>query len=77
MPLCFPAEDPAGDPVSPPKGLNFFPEKRKLTMKEKKRRTVKIPDIPLSVPSETDPLGMYTGVPADRGEKPVQDADDL
>jgi len=27
--------------------------------------------------SETDPLGMWTGVPKDPHEKPVQDADDL
>lgn len=26
---------------------------------------------------DTDPLGMYTGVPRDPYEKPVQDADDL
>ncbi len=26
---------------------------------------------------ETDPQGMYTGVPKDPDEKPVQDADDL
>lgn len=26
---------------------------------------------------ETDPQGMYTGVPADPYEKPIQDADDL
>ena len=25
----------------------------------------------------TDPQGMYTGVPTDLNEKPVQDADDL
>lgn len=25
----------------------------------------------------TDPMGSYTGVPADPTEKPVQDADDL
>ncbi len=25
----------------------------------------------------TDPLGMYTGVPANKDEKPVQDSDDL
>ncbi|MBQ7330651.1 MAG: hypothetical protein IJW94_02520 [Oscillospiraceae bacterium] len=25
----------------------------------------------------TDPLGMYTGIPEDRLETPVQDADDL
>lgn len=27
--------------------------------------------------SKTDPLGMWTGVPQDPYEKPVQDADDL
>ncbi len=27
--------------------------------------------------SPSDPLGSYTGVPADPKEKPVQDADDL
>lgn len=25
----------------------------------------------------TDPFGSYTGIPADKDEKPVQDADDL
>lgn len=25
----------------------------------------------------TDPMGSYTGIPADRDEKPVQDVDDL
>lgn len=28
-------------------------------------------------PSNTDPNGMYTGVPREPYEKPVQDADDL
>lgn len=28
-------------------------------------------------PSSTDPNGMYTGVPREPYEKPVQDADDL
>ena len=28
-------------------------------------------------PSNTAPNGMYTGVPRERYEKPVQDADDL
>lgn len=28
-------------------------------------------------PSGTDPLGMYTGIPEDRFELPVQDVDDL
>ena len=27
--------------------------------------------------SETDPLGMYTGVPMEDGEMPIQDEDDL
>ena len=27
--------------------------------------------------SQTDPLGMYTGVPMEEGEMPIQDADDL
>ena len=27
--------------------------------------------------SIADPMGMYTGVPLDRREQPVQDADDL
>ncbi|MGN0687668.1 MAG: hypothetical protein ACI4KA_06150 [Oscillospiraceae bacterium] len=30
-----------------------------------------------TVPSETDPQGMYTGVPENPYEVPVQDADDL
>ncbi len=28
-------------------------------------------------PSKTDPLGMYTGMPADPYDTPVQDVDDL
>lgn len=28
-------------------------------------------------PSDTDPLGMYTGVPEEPFERPVQDADDM
>ena len=28
-------------------------------------------------PSDTDPLGMYTGVPQQPDDLPVQDADDL
>ena len=30
-----------------------------------------------TVPSSTDPLGMYTGMPEDPDTMPVQDADDL
>ena len=44
-------------------------------MKRKDHGKKKI-DSPMG-PSGTDPLGMYTGVPADRKEVPVQDADDL
>ena len=28
-------------------------------------------------PSKTDPFGSYTGVPEDKNDTPVQDADDL
>ena len=28
-------------------------------------------------PSDTDPQGMYTGLPLNEDERPVQDADDL
>ena len=35
-------------------------------MKDKKKEIIK-----------TDPLGSYTGRPADKLDKPVQDADDL
>lgn len=31
----------------------------------------------VNIAPETDPQGMYTGVPEDPYEKPVQDADDL
>lgn len=30
-----------------------------------------------TVPSSTDPLGMYTGIPENPNDLPVQDADDL
>lgn len=44
-----------------------------------KRRTEWTGERPCEVvdPSNTDPQGMYTGVPDDPWEKPVQDADDL
>lgn len=38
-------------------------------MKKKKRKNL--------YQSKNDPLGAYTGTPADPFEKPVQDADDL
>ena len=50
------------------KAMNI-PEKGEITMKENKKKcTEKI---------ETDPLGSYTGRPADPKDAPVQDADDL
>ncbi len=49
-----------------------------------KRKEEQVPFIPLSRDKFdalgmilSDPMGSYTGVPADRLEKPVQDADDL
>ena len=51
-------------------------------MKENKKDT--IPYIPLTRDKFdtlgmiiTDPMGSYTGIPVDKMEKPVQDADDL
>lgn len=38
-------------------------------MKDEKRKLLRN--------EETDPQGMYTGVPEDPWEEPVQDADDL
>ena len=40
-------------------------------MSDKKRKNLTPP------PSDTDPLGMYTGRPEDSDEVPEQDADDL
>lgn len=44
-----------------------------------KRRTEWTQERPCEVvdPSHTDPQGMYTGVPEEPYEVPVQDADDL
>lgn len=44
-------------------------------MEKAKRKAVPCPESMAS--AKTDPQGSYTGVPADPGEKPVQDADDL
>lgn len=41
-----------------------------------KPKPVKVKDLSL-VSEETDPQGMYTGVPEELYEEPVQDADDL
>lgn len=46
----------------------------------KQRKETEVPeDRPLAdlQAKKTDPQGSWTGVPADRFEKPVQDADDL
>lgn len=47
-------------------------------MKKEKREKgyKKVVDV-LSKPSKTDPQGSYTGVNQNKGERPVQDADDL
>lgn len=44
--------------------------------KKKKIFLPPLPGIPF-MRSDTDPQGSYTGVPEERLEKPVQDADDL
>ena len=45
---------------------------------EKEARVkAKIKEMANIPPSETDPNGSYTGKPADKFDKPVQDADDL
>ena len=41
-----------------------------------KPKPYKVADIELMSP-ETDPQGMYTGVPKDPEDEPIQDADDL
>ena len=48
-----------------------------LFMKRKKSAEQIAKEIANQPPSPTDPNGSYTGKPVDRGEKPVQDADDL
>lgn len=49
------------------------PLKRKITIKVK---SGKFPPVSFGH-CNTDPMGMYTGVPLDEDEEPVQDADDL
>lgn len=47
-------------------------------LEQKKERIEKIVNEIVNVKSpKTDPQGMYTGVPINPYEKPVQDADDL
>ena len=45
--------------------------------KSKKKIYLNIVDSLDNSPSDTDPLGMYTGVPQDKYDVPIQDADDL
>ncbi len=49
--------------------------------RKKEETVVYTPPIPVDLgivrPIVTDPMGSYTGRPADRYETPVQDADDL
>ena len=54
-------------------------EESKYDFKKKKRKVyLNIVDgISYDGKSDTDPLGMYTGVPEDPYDEPVQDADDL
>lgn len=52
-----------------------------MSEKKQKKRITEVtwpvgPDGTLT-PTSLDPLGMYTGIPMDRFEIPVQDADDL
>lgn len=46
-------------------------------MKQKKTAEQIAREIANQPPSPTDPNGSYTGKPADKSEKPIQDADDL
>lgn len=51
---------------------------RKTTPEKKQQRIDAVVDKMTSMQKPmTDPQGMYTGVPADPYEDPVQDADDL
>ena len=56
-----------------PKRRFSMQEKNTKRQSSKKERTT----IENVVRIETDPLGMYTGVPKDPADVPVQDADDL
>lgn len=44
---------------------------------KKSKSTEKAIGKPYSMYSHTDPNGSYTGVPKNKDDKPVQDADDL
>ena len=58
------------------KGTAMF--KKKISPKKQERLDRRIAELTSMMTSpQTDPQGMYTGVPADPYETPVQDADDL
>ena len=48
-----------------------------MKKRDRKDRPDLVPEIFAQQPSLTDPLGSYTGQPANPNEVPVQDADDL
>lgn len=52
-------------------------QKRDKAEEKKFRRAKEAEKTAPKMYSATDPGGSYTGVPADRSERPVQDADDL
>lgn len=57
-------------------GENYKGEVRNMRKRNKKTAPEDRPLADLQA-RETDPQGSWTGVPADRFEEPVQDADDL
>ena len=50
---------------------------RKKKMKQQKQSTQLNAQGELMESISTDPFGMYTGIPDDPNERPIQDADDL
>ena len=58
---------------------NEIGDSDKYSFKKKKQKVYLniVDSIRYDGKSDTDPLGMYTGVPEDPYEKPIQDADDL
>ena len=51
--------------------------KMKKLFRKKTYPMKKAMEVAMTTAAPTDPYGMYTGVPKDPKEKPVQDADDL
>lgn len=45
--------------------------------KSNKKPTKKAQNVAKSLASDTDPQGMYTGVPTEGDDQPIQDSDDL